>query len=68
MKVKVFDCDTESELQNEINLFLADTSIEVIDIKFSTAMAIDTYSDDTAGDQYFCFSALIMYKNNGGKN
>ena len=58
LKVKVFDCEHENDLTNEINDFIKEISKqdkEVIDIKFSTSVYIN---DD---DQIFCFSSLVMY-------
>lgn len=54
MKVKVFDCDHESDLEASINDFIEDK--EVIDIKFSVSSSI------FAEEQIYCFSALIVYK------
>ena len=54
MKVKIFDYEDESDLENEINNFL-NNDIEVIDIKYSVSSSI--YSDE----QIFCFSAMIIY-------
>lgn len=58
MKVKVFDEAHESDLEEDINKFLDEEDIEVIDIKFSVSNSI--YSEE----QLYCFSALIMYKEN----
>jgi len=55
MKVKVFDESHEKDLESAINEFL-ENDIEVVDIKFSSAIAI--FSEE----QIFCFSALVMYK------
>ena len=55
MKVKVFDESHEKDLESSINEFL-ENDIEVVDIKFSSAIAI--FSEE----QIFCFSALVMYK------
>ena len=55
MKVKVFDEGHEKDLENEINKFLEEGDIKVIDIKFSTSCSV--YSEE----QIYCFSALIMY-------
>lgn len=60
LKIKVFDCECEKDLEKEINLFIEEISKqdkEVIDIKFSTSI---TESDDGL---IFCFSALVMYDN-----
>ncbi len=56
MKVKVFDESHEEDLENDINKFLEEKEIEVIDIKFSVSTSI--FSEE----QVYCFSALIMYK------
>lgn len=53
MKVKVFDCDCENDLEECVNEFIA--SKEVIDIKYQVAIA-------TCGEeQLYCFSAMIIY-------
>lgn len=54
VKVKVFDCDHEKDLEEEINNFIQD--VEVIDIKFNVGVSI--FSEE----QIFCFSALVVYK------
>ena len=58
MKVKVFDEAHESDLEEDINKFLDEEDIEVIDIKFGVSNSI--YSEE----QLYCFSALIMFKEN----
>lgn len=58
LRVKVFDCEDEMNLTDEINDFIKEISNkdkEVIDIKFSTSISINE------DDQIYCFSALIMY-------
>lgn len=55
MKVKCFDEQHEDDLTLAINQFL-DESMEVIDIKFSTA----AFTNDN--EQIFCFSALLLYQ------
>lgn len=54
MKVKLFDFEDETDLEQEINNFL-DDDIEVIDIKYAVSSAI--FSEE----QIFCFSAMIIY-------
>ncbi|MCI8794424.1 MAG: sporulation protein Cse60 [Bacilli bacterium] len=54
MKVKVFDCDHESDLESAINDFIQEK--EVVDIKFSVAASV------FGEEQVYCFSALIVYK------
>lgn len=58
LKIKVFDCEDEMNLEKKINSFIEEISKqdkEVIDIKFSSSISIN---DD---EQIFCFSALVMY-------
>lgn len=56
MQVKVFDESHEKDLEEDINDFLKEEDVEVIDIKFSVSNSI--YSEE----QLYCFSTLIMYK------
>lgn len=56
MKVKVIDESHEKDLEEEINKFISENEIEVIDIKFGVSTSI--FSEE----QIYCFSALIMYK------
>ena len=55
MKVKIFDLEDETDLENEINKFLNNNNIEVIDIKYQVSSSI--FSEE----QIFCFSAMIIY-------
>lgn len=53
MKVKVFDCDHEKDLEECVNEFITDK--EIVDIKYQVSIA-------TSGeDQLYCFSAMIIY-------
>lgn len=54
MKVKVFDCEDELDLEEEVNLFLEDIE-NVVDIKYQVGVGI--FSEE----QIFCFSAMIVY-------
>lgn len=56
MKVKVFDESHEEDLEDDINKFIKEEDVEIIDIKFSVSNSV--YSEE----QLYCFSALIMYK------
>ncbi|HIQ90115.1 MAG TPA: sporulation protein Cse60 [Candidatus Coprosoma intestinipullorum] len=56
MKVKVFDESHEKDLEEAINKFISEEEPEIMDIKFSTAVAM--FSEE----QIFCFSALIVYR------
>ena len=55
MKVKVFDEENESDLENKINTFIENVD-EIYDIKYNVAVGI------SGEDQIYCFSALIMYE------
>ena len=56
MKVKIFDESHEKDLEDEVNKFLSEEDIEVVDIKYSVSNSI--YSEE----QIYCFSAMIVYK------
>ena len=56
MKIKVFDESHEKDLEESINKFISEKEIEILDIKFSTAISI--YKEE----QIYCFSAMILYK------
>ena len=55
MHVKLFDLESEKDLEEEMNNFL-DDDIEVIDIKYQVAVQV------CGEEQIYCFSAMIMYK------
>lgn len=54
MKVKLFDFESEKDLEEAINEFLED-DVEVIDIKYQVSVSI--FSEE----QIYCFSAMIIY-------
>lgn len=53
MKVKLFDEESELDLEEDINKFIIDK--EIIDIKYTVALSI--FSDE----QIYSFSAMIIY-------
>ena len=55
MKVKVFDEEHEKDLEIEVNKFLNENDVDIIDIKLSSSCSI--YGEE----QIYCFTALIMY-------
>jgi hypothetical protein len=58
LKVAVFDEEHEKDLEDEINHFLAELKEnQVNNIKYSVSV-----TTDRDGDQLYCFSALIMYR------
>ena len=54
MKVKLFDFESEKDLEEAINRFM-DNDIEVVDIKYQVAIGV------CGEDQLYCFSAMIIY-------
>ena len=57
MRVKVFDCENEKDLEENINNFLI--SKEVVDIKYQLSFSI------SGEKQIYCFSAMIIYIDKG---
>ncbi len=55
MKVKIFDDEDECDLEEDINNFISENEIEVIDIKYQVGVSV--FSEE----QVFCFSAMIIY-------
>ena len=55
MKVKLFDCEDESDLEEDINNFISNPNIEVMDIKYQVSVGV--FSEE----QVFCFSGMILY-------
>lgn len=53
MKVKVFDCENENELEEVVNEFIFDK--EIVDIKYQVSIGV------CGEDQLYCFSAMIIY-------
>lgn len=56
MKVKIFDEESELDLEESINDFLENKEIELIDLKYEVAIAV------CGEDQIYCFSAMLIYK------
>ena len=54
MQVKIFDFESESDLEKEVNKFL-DNDIELIDIKYQVSIGV------CGEEQLYCFSAMIIY-------
>ena len=55
MKVKIFDCEHEKDLEIEINKFLQ-APIEVVEIHYQVS------NFEVNGEQIYSFSCLILYK------
>ena len=55
MKVKVFYCEHEKDLESEINIFLDSGTYDIIDIKYSVATAM------FGEEQIYCYSAMVVY-------
>ena len=56
MKVKIFDEESEKDLEEKLNDFLSDFDGEIVDIKFQVSVSI--FSEE----QIYCFSGMIIYK------
>lgn len=56
MKVKLFDEESELDLEDDINKFIQDK--EVIDIKYQVSLSV--FSEE----QIYSFSAMIIYEKN----
>ena len=54
MQVKLFDEESEKDLEDAVNDFL-DKNIEVVDIKYQVSVGL--FSEE----QIYCFSAMIIY-------
>lgn len=59
MKVKVFDEMHEKDLENSVNSFLENfEDSDIVDIKYQVSISM------FAEEQIYCFSAMIIYKDN----
>lgn len=57
MRVKVFDCDHEKDLEDCVNEFIFDK--EIVDIKYQVSITA------CGEEQLYCFSAMIIYVDKG---
>ncbi len=55
MKVKIFDFEDESDLEEAINNFLKELEGDVVEIKYQVS------SFPSGEEQIYCFSAMIIY-------
>lgn len=55
MKVKIFDEESEKDLEIKINSFIESECPEIIDIKYQVSIGV--FSEE----QIYCFSAMIIY-------
>ena len=59
MKIKVFDEMHEKDLENSVNSFLENfEDSDIVDIKYQVSISM------FAEEQIYCFSAMIIYKDN----
>lgn len=56
MKVKIYDEAHEKDLEEQVNNFLYEKDVEIIDIKYQVSTSV------SGEDQIYCFSAMIIYK------
>ncbi len=55
MKVKLFDMESEKDLESAVNGFLNSGDFDIIDIKYQVAIGV------CGEEQLYCFSAMIIY-------
>ncbi|MCR2821790.1 sporulation protein Cse60 [Lederbergia panacisoli] len=57
VQVKLFDCEHEQDLEDEMNDFLVDLEErDIIDIKYNVAAI-----GEAGSEQVYCFSAMVLY-------
>lgn len=64
MKIKVYDCSHEKDLEEQLNslvLDLKENNQEIIDIKYSTSCSCD------GTNEFYIYSALVMYDDKENK-
>lgn len=57
MKVKMFDCEDEKDLEDSINDYLDSIDNDIVDIKYQIS------SFPLGEEQIYCFSAMIIIDN-----
>lgn len=56
LKVKVFDEEHELDLEDALNLFLADLAGQVLQISYQVALCMN------GKEMEYCYSALVFYQ------
>lgn len=57
VQVKLFDCEHEQDLEEEMNEFLSGLGTrDIIDIKYHVAAM-----GEAGAEQIYCFSAMVLY-------
>ena len=56
MKVKIFDEESEVDLEEKVNNYLSECNDMIVDIKYQVSCSI--FGDE----QIYCFSAMILLK------
>ena len=56
MEVKIFDEESEKDLEEKINDYLEELDEEVVDIKYQVATSV------FGEEQIYCFSAMVITK------
>ncbi|MBS4175953.1 sporulation protein Cse60 [Lederbergia citrea] len=57
VQVKLFDCEHEQDLEENMNEFLSDMEDRnIIDVKYHVAAI-----GEAEADQVYCFSAMVLY-------
>lgn len=59
IKVKLFDCEHEKDLEKDMNNFLKNLDEQkLLDIKYNVA----AMPEEDEEEQIYCFSAMIIYR------
>lgn len=58
VKVKIFDESHEKDLEDDINNFMEEQDIKIIEIQYQVSASISNE------EQIYCFSAMILYLEN----
>lgn len=57
VQVKLFDCEHEQDLEEEMNEFLSELGTrDIIDVKYHVAAM-----GEAGAEQIYCFSAMVLY-------
>lgn len=58
IRVECFTAESDIDLEDEINKWMSDNNVDIVDIKFSSAICLDERNI------YYDYGALIIYKMN----
>ena len=56
IRIECFSAETDIDLEDEVNKWLLNNNVSIVDIKFSSSMCVDEIKI------YYDYSVLIIYK------